>query len=98
MFGSAWLSAWGGWGEWEDDELEPEHPERELVVVRTFGDSVSAAIAEAALDAHGIPSVILGDDAGGLHPALTFTRGVRIAVRHQDAVRAIHVLDAPRDG
>ncbi len=69
--------------------------QRDLVVIRTFADGISAHIAQAALDAHDIPSVILGDDAGGLYPALTFSHGVRIAVQHADAVRAIHLLDSP---
>ncbi|MGI9091749.1 MAG: hypothetical protein ACR2GG_11725 [Gemmatimonadaceae bacterium] len=70
---------------------------RDLVVIRTFADAISAHIAQAALDAHDIPSVILGDDAGGLYPALTFSHGVRIAVQHANAVRAIRVLDSPPD-
>jgi hypothetical protein len=58
---------------------------------------IAAHIARAALDAHEIPSMILGDDAGGLYPALAFSRGVRLAVQHADAVQAIRVLDMPAD-
>lgn len=65
----------------------------DLVVVRTFADGISAAIARAALEAHDIPALVLCDDVGGLHPALTFAQGVRLAVQHVDAVRAIRVLD-----
>ncbi|MGI8509908.1 MAG: hypothetical protein ACR2MQ_11345 [Gemmatimonadaceae bacterium] len=68
---------------------------RDLVVIRNFADSISAHIAQAALDAHDIRSVILGDDAGGLYPALTFAHGVRLAVQHANAVRALRILDAP---
>ncbi len=71
---------------------------RDLVVIRTFADGISAHIAQAALDAHDIPAVILGDDAGGLYPALTFSHGVRLAVQHADAVRALYILDTPIDG
>jgi len=67
----------------------------ELIVIRTFADGISAAIARAALEAHDIPAFALGDDAGGLHPALTFAHGIRLYVRHVDAVRALHVLDQP---
>lgn len=70
---------------------------RELVVIRTFADTISAHIAQAALDAHDIPSVILGDDAGGLYPALTFSHGVRLAVQHTSAVRALRLLDSPTE-
>lgn len=70
-------------------------PERELVVIRTFADAISAHIAQAALDANDIPSVISGDDAGGLYPSLTFAHGVRLAVQHADAMRAVRLLDTP---
>lgn len=70
---------------------------RDLVVIRTFSDSISAHIAQATLDAHDIRSLVLGDDAGGLYPALTFSHGVRLAVQHADAVRSLRILDAPTD-
>ncbi len=66
---------------------------RELVVIRTFPDAISAHIAQAALDANDIRSIIVGDDAGGAYPALTFSNGVRLAVQHLDAVRALRLLD-----
>jgi hypothetical protein len=71
---------------------------QELIVIRTFSDGISAAIAQAALDAHDIPALVVGDDAGGFHPALTFAHGVRLAVRHVDAVRAIYILDHGDEG
>ena len=64
-----------------------------VVVIRMFSDSISAHIAQAALDANGIRSIIVGDDAGGAYPALTFSNGVRLAVRHSDAMRAMRLLD-----
>lgn len=67
--------------------------DQELIVIRTYADGIAAAIAQAALDAHDIPAIVVGDDAGGIHPALTFAHGVRLAVRHADAVRALYVLD-----
>lgn len=70
---------------------------RDLVVIRTFGDAISAHISQAALEAHDIRSIILGDDAGGFYPALTFAHGMRLAVQHADAVRALRILDAPAD-
>lgn len=66
----------------------------EPVVIRIFGDAISAHIAQAALDANGIRSIIIGDDAGGAYPALTFSNGVRLAVQHSDAVRAIRLLES----
>jgi hypothetical protein len=67
---------------------------RELVVIRTFPDAISAHIAQAALDANDIRSIIVGDDAGGAYPALTFSNGVRLAVQHVDAMRALRLLDS----
>lgn len=67
---------------------------RELVVIRTFPDAISAHIAQAALDANDIRSIIVGDDAGGAYPALTFSNGVRLAVQYADAMRALRLLDS----
>lgn len=72
-----------------------EDARQEVIVIRTFADGIGAAIAQAALDAHDIPALVVGDDAGGLHPALTFAHGIRLYVRHQDAIRALRVLDQP---
>lgn len=68
--------------------------DEDVVVIRTFADGISAHIAQAALDANGIQSIIVGDDAGGAYPALTFSNGVRLAVRHSDAVHALRLLDS----
>ncbi|MES2357662.1 MAG: DUF2007 domain-containing protein [Gemmatimonadota bacterium] len=65
----------------------------DIVVIRTFPDAISAHIAQAALDANDIRSIIVGDDAGGAYPALTFSNGVRLAVQHSDAVKALRLLD-----
>jgi hypothetical protein len=64
------------------------------VVIRTFANELEAQLAQAVLDAHGIPSILLRDDAGGMHPMLQFLHGVRLAVRHVDAVPALRWLDA----
>jgi hypothetical protein len=68
--------------------------ENDIVVIRTFADAISAHIAQAALDANDIRSIIVGDDAGGAYPALTFSNGVRLAVQHSDAMKALRLLDA----
>lgn len=65
----------------------------EIVVIRTFADAIAAHIAQASLEASNIGSIIVGDDAGGAYPSLAFTRGVKLAVRHTDAVAALRVLD-----
>ena len=70
------------------------------VVISSYANEMEALVAQAVLRAHDIPSMLLRDDAGGMQVALTFLRGVRLAVRHADAVRALHVLeqeDTPDD-
>ena len=68
------------------------------VVIRHYGESFTAHAARALLEAHGIPALVLGDDAGGMQPALTYVRGIRLAVRHDDAVRALALLDRAANG
>ena len=63
------------------------------VVIATYANEMEALVAQAVLRAHDIPSMLLRDDAGGMQVALTFLRGVRLAVRHADAVRALHLLE-----
>ncbi|MEO7104446.1 MAG: DUF2007 domain-containing protein [Gemmatimonadaceae bacterium] len=77
--------------------MENTDNESDIVVIRTYGDAISAHIAQAALEANGIRSIIIGDDAGGAYPALTFSNGVRLAVQHTDAVQALRLLDETPD-
>lgn len=62
-------------------------------VIRTYPSELEARIAQTVLDSAGIPAALLRDDAGGMQPALGYLHGVRLLVRHEDAVRAIRVLD-----
>jgi hypothetical protein len=75
-------------------ENDSNDNDNDIVVIRTFADTISAHIAQAALDANDIRSIIVGDDAGGAYPALTFSNGVRLAVQHSDAMKALRLLDA----
>ncbi|HMD17493.1 MAG TPA: DUF2007 domain-containing protein [Terriglobales bacterium] len=59
----------------------------ELVVVGTFLNKVEAEIAQGALEAAEIESIVSADDAGGLRPSL-WMGGVRLLVRAEDAERA----------
>ncbi|MEO7042378.1 MAG: DUF2007 domain-containing protein [Gemmatimonadaceae bacterium] len=80
-----------------DSQESDNDSDNDIVVIRTFGDAISAHIAQAALEANEIRSIIIGDDAGGAYPALTFSNGVRLAVQHIDAVRALRLLDEKPD-
>ena len=63
----------------------------ELVVVGTFLNQIEADLAQGALKAAGIESMISADDAGGLRPHLWMS-GVRLLVRAEDAGRPSKVL------
>lgn len=66
--------------------------ESELVTIRTFTNEPEAYLAKGALEASGIDCMIARDDCGGLRPHLTFTDGLRILVRAEDAELAADVL------
>jgi hypothetical protein len=67
----------------------------ELVVVGTFLNEIDAELAQGALEAGGIESMISADDAGGLRPHLSVLSGVRLLVRAEDAEMAGKILENP---
>ena len=69
----------------------------ELIVVGTFWNQIDAELAQGALEAGGIESMISADDAGGLRPHLSLTRGVRLLVRAEDAANAGKILAESRE-
>ena len=66
-----------------------------MVIVREYVNEMEALIARSVLEAHGIPAVVLRDDAGGMLPSMHFLYPVRLAVRSADSAHALRVLDAP---
>ena len=64
-----------------------------LVSVQTFFSRHEAELARSLLDSQGIPAWVSSDDYGGLHPALAFTRGVRLMVFPTDLNEALEVLE-----
>lgn len=66
----------------------------ELITVRTFLNRMEAEIAQSALEAADIESMIAADDAGGARPGLWMS-GVRLIVRAEDVQRANEILDQP---
>ena len=66
-----------------------------MVIVREFVNEMEALIARSVLEAHGIPAVVLRDDAGGMLPSMHLLYPVRLAVRSADSVQALRLLDAP---
>lgn len=65
-----------------------------LFVIRTFARDVDARLAEAVLDANGIESIIIGDNAAGMLPYLNSLHPIRIAVKESDVEEATRLLDA----
>jgi hypothetical protein len=63
----------------------------ELAVVAVFPNRIAAEMAQGALMAEGIESVVSADDAGGVYASL-WVNGVRLLVRAEDADNAQQVL------
>jgi hypothetical protein len=68
------------------------------VVIASYANEFEAHVAQAVLRAHDIPSMLVRDDAGGMQLALGWVHGVRLAVRHADAVRALYLLEHDAGG
>src|SRR4029453_19185825 len=55
-------------------------------VIRTFANEVEAHAAQAVLDANGIDSNLIRDDAGGMMPWLQWLHPIRLVVREADSI------------
>lgn len=64
-------------------------------VIRTFANEVEAHVAQAVLDANGIDSFLIRDDAGGMMPWLQWLHPIRLVVREEDSVEASDLLNSP---
>jgi hypothetical protein len=65
-----------------------------LFVIRTFSRDVDARLAEAVLDANGIESIIIGDNAAGMMPYLNALHPIRLAVKESDVELALSILES----
>jgi len=61
-------------------------------VIATYSTRPDAEMAKGRLDEQGIPAAVTSDDAGGAHPQLQLTQGVRLVVAGPDAQSAREVL------
>ncbi|HEX9563692.1 MAG TPA: DUF2007 domain-containing protein [Gemmatimonadaceae bacterium] len=68
-------------------------PAKDLVVLRRFGDELSARLAAMSLEANGIPAQISADTGGGALPSLAVGFPVRLIVRAEDEAVARRLLD-----
>ncbi len=60
----------------------------EIVEIARFFNAMEGEVACAQLRALDIKAYIQTDNAGGIHPELNFTRGVRLMVLAEDEARA----------
>ena len=64
-----------------------------LYVIRSFSNDMDVSLAEAVLEANGIPSTRISDDAGGMMPWLHSLHPIRLMVRRADVELAAALLD-----
>ena len=64
-------------------------------VIRTFANEVEAHVAQAVLDANGIDSDLIRDDANGMMPWLQWLHPIRLVVKEADSADAVDLLDSP---
>ena len=72
-----------------------EREVNDVVVVKRFADQMEAEVAKVVLDAHGIPAMLLRDDAGGMIPALHLLFQARLVVHREHAEEALRLLESP---
>lgn len=73
--------------------MADEDDDDALYVIRSFSNDVDASLAEAVLEANGIPSTRISDDAGGMMPWLHSLHPIRLMVRRADVEIAVSLLD-----
>ena len=79
--------------EWNAPVVRQPTDETQLVTVGTFANPIEAELAQGALQAAGIESLVSADDAGGLRPSLWLT-GIRLLVRSEDVKQAEELLES----
>ena len=65
-----------------------------LFVIRTFSNDAEARLAEAVLEANGIESSLIGDNAAGMLPYLNTMHPIRLVVKESDIDTALGLLDS----
>ena len=66
----------------------------ELVCIKTYSNRTEAELAAGFLKKNNIKAIVSADDAGGVNPALLWSRGgVKLLVREEDEKTALHILE-----
>ena len=66
-----------------------------LFVIRTFATDLDAKLAESVLEANGIESIVVGDNAAGMMPYLNSLHPIRLMVKGEDVELALSLLEIP---
>lgn len=74
--------------------MSSSRPPRDTVVIRTFATQAIAELAQSVLQANGIRSAVLRDDAGGMLPSMSLGSEISLAVAVEDVETALEVLEA----
>jgi hypothetical protein len=64
----------------------------DIVCIQTYPNRHDAEFAQSILKSGGVNAVVSADDAGGTHPELPFTRGVRLLIAARDVELARELL------
>ena len=63
------------------------------VMIAEYSSELEAEMAKAQLEAEGISSWILKDDAGGMQPQLQYVEGVKLFVDEKNVEEALGILE-----
>jgi len=69
-----------------------------FVELKTVYDEMEAQVLITHLNEENIASIIDKDDAGGMHPHLQATRGVKILVKEEDLETAKKIIECTNNG
>lgn len=64
----------------------------DFIKIITFSSWHEAELAKGFLSVKGINAVVFGDDYGGIQPGLSFSTGVKLLVKEEDAEKAKGIL------
>jgi hypothetical protein len=63
-----------------------------LFIIRSFSRDLDARLAESVLDANGIESIVIADNAAGMMPYFNAFHPIRLAVKEADVEQALALL------
>lgn len=69
-----------------------------LFVIRTFSSDFDARLAEAVLEANGIESSLMGDNAAGMLPYMNAMHPIKLVVKESDIETALELLNSAAGG